>query len=89
MKLYQLLFVKRLIFPLFFIVVSLVACNNNGSQKPPEKVIVDKPEQMETVVSENIEELLTYLKKNEGKLNDSVKVDLLQQVDKEIGRAHV
>lgn len=82
MKLYQLLFVKRLIFPLFFIVVSLVACNNNSSKKPAEKVIVDKPEQMETVVSENIEELLTYLKGNEGKLNDSVKVGLLQQVDK-------
>jgi murein L,D-transpeptidase YcbB/YkuD len=64
-------------------ILVLVACNNSATKKPAEKVIVDKPEQMETVVSENIDELLSYLKGNEGKLNDSVHVDLLPLVDKE------
>ncbi len=81
MKLHRWSFAKKQICVSFIAFLFLTACNN-ASDKPADKVIVDKPEKMEKVVSENIEELLHYVNTNNGKLNDSVKLNVLKQVSR-------
>ncbi|MBS1564173.1 MAG: hypothetical protein JST39_07275, partial [Bacteroidetes bacterium] len=76
--------------PLHFLYLVLIcygisACNNGAgsAQKPPDSVVVKKPEQVDQKASELLEKFLQYAVENKGKLNDSVvlpKWELLQKI---------
>lgn len=62
--------VHRLVFGAVWIMA--IACG--GSDKPKEIVLVDQPEQVPLVVSEQISELLEYISNRDGYLNDSTRL---------------
>ena len=69
-------------FILLFICCWIAACNNSG-QKPPENVVVKKPEQVDAKASELLQQLLQYAGAHTNQINDSVKLqqlDLLKQI---------
>ncbi len=69
--------------PLRFLFIVLIcygmtACNDAGTntrQKPPDNVVVKKPEQADEKASELLQKLLQYTDENKGKLNDSVRLE--------------
>jgi murein L,D-transpeptidase YcbB/YkuD len=46
----------------------------------PEKEIVKKPEDMDDQIADNIKTLIQFAKDNNGKLNDSIRISLLEVV---------
>src|SRR5882762_6642508 len=64
--------------PLLFLVLvcyGMMACNESSShsaQKPPDNVVVKKPEQVDEKASELLQKFLQYAADNKGRLNDSV-----------------
>ncbi|HSC39336.1 MAG TPA: hypothetical protein VLD19_15740, partial [Chitinophagaceae bacterium] len=64
--------------PLLFLVLvcyGMMACNEGSShsaQKPPDNVVVKKPEQVNEKTSELLQKLLQYAADNKGRINDSV-----------------
>ena len=70
---------------LVLICYGISACNNAGSnaQKPPDNVVVKKPEQVDEKASELLEKFILYASENKGKLNDSVSLsqwELLKKI---------
>lgn len=68
----------EVLFILLFIIV-VYACNNNQPENKPD--IVAEPEQMNERVVKNIQEILEYTVSNEGKLNDSITLSLVNAVN--------
>jgi L,D-transpeptidase YcbB len=57
----------------------IISCNNAST--PKDKQIVADPEQMDTKASENIKEVLEFALKNNGKVDDSISLNLAAIVD--------
>jgi len=67
------------LFLMIIISCCLVCCKTK--HVTPEKEIVKKPEEMDDQISDNIKELLQFVKDNEGKINNSIKLSLPSIVD--------
>lgn len=70
---------------LVLICCGISACDNagNNTPKPPDNVVVKKPEQADEKASELLEKFLKYAVENQGKLNDSVSLtqwELLKKI---------
>ena len=57
----------------------IISCNNTST--PKDKQIVADPEQMDTRASENIKEILEFALKNNGKVDDTIILNLAEIVD--------
>ena len=64
------------VFLISITVCYMVCCKNR--HVAPEKEIVQKPEEMDDQIRDNIKVLLEFAKDNKGKLNDSVKLFLFE-----------
>jgi len=69
---------------LFISILFLTRCKNS-SKKAPEKDIVSNPAKLSERTAEDIESTLNYLKKNNGKLNDTVSFSFTSLVDSVYG----
>jgi murein L,D-transpeptidase YcbB/YkuD len=59
----------------------LLACNNSNSNKPSaQKQIVTNPNDMDEAATTNIEEALNYALSNSGKVDDTVKLQMVKAV---------
>ncbi|MGC4104569.1 L,D-transpeptidase family protein [Ferruginibacter sp.] len=57
----------------------ILSCNNSNA--PKEKEIVDSPAEMDNKMSESIQQTLEFALKNNGKINDSIKLNLASIVN--------
>jgi murein L,D-transpeptidase YcbB/YkuD len=72
-----------LLFSSFLILTFIFSCKTKEAPDSyrDEKEIVAAPEKMDKVVTENVREILQYALDNNGKINDSVKLSLVEIVD--------
>lgn len=77
MKYYQILFVR--IITITFIVTFLNVCNNNSAQNQHD--LVTEPEKMNQKISDHIQDQLKIALDKNGRLNDSIKLSMLQTVN--------
>ncbi len=75
------------VLPFLFIVLicyGMTACNDSVTrgQKPPDSVVVKRPEQADAKASELLQKFLQYTDENKGKLNDSVQLNQWEMLKK-------
>jgi L,D-transpeptidase YcbB len=68
-----------LIFTLLIFLLVIISCKSKHAAT--EKEIVATPEEMDAKVTENVKEVLQYALDNNGKINDSIKLNLTPIVD--------
>src|SRR4051794_25105794 len=61
-----------LLFTLFFLSLMIFSCNNSSS--PKDSVTVASPEEMDKKAGEQVKDALAFALKNNGKINDSIKL---------------
>ena len=64
-----------LITTVFILCLVIIACNNTKAP-PADELIVTNPQQMDKTTSENIKDALEYALKNNGKVDDSIRLNL-------------
>ncbi len=72
-----------LLFSSFLFLSFIFSCKSKEAPDSyrDEKEIVTTPEKMDKVVTENVREILQYALDNNGKINDSIKLSLVEIVD--------
>src|ERR1700722_11430845 len=71
---------SHLIRILLFILAAACFTGCKSKHSRLEKEIVKKPEEMDDQITDNIKTVLQYAKDNDGKINDSAKLSLLNVV---------
>ena len=75
---------KKIVFISFFGSLLLIACNN--APQPIEKIIVARPEQMDSTVNTQIKGALEYALSNQGKINDTITLAMDSSVNDFYGK---
>lgn len=70
---------SKILFCLLFVAAgSVIACKE--PEKPKEKDIVEKPEELNIRIKKNLEQTLPYAVDNKGRVNDSIRLDEVNMV---------
>jgi L,D-transpeptidase YcbB len=69
-------------FAIVILCLFLLACNNSSKDKSAEKQIVTNPNKMDNAASSSIEDALTFAINNAGKVDDTIKLQMVKAVQK-------